>query len=303
MIRAAHPNIQYTTYGSFSKRVRSVAFPEGMSVQLSGAVDNYICVALIKAQKFIDLFRSIQVSFYFSDQIDVHCGVGRLVAPRGKINAVYAFTCDAQCRKVFYDHATPHRIDCWRAANECKWTPKELTSGEAFCYPYGVGPTEEEDMCFLRGERFFAMDRSYRMYLAPRFPCQYILAVHWEGLRRTWSPLDAIPDDDDLIDWAAAEVQAEVALRHEMDAQRYNSLVLESNEKLADLAWWSGEERRVQARHQCVNGLEMGNLADMFLPLLPPHVVIPDLTDVYLTDPDGVFIEDPQTGDPLLVPA
>lgn len=309
MIETAHNSIVYTTYNEFARDVRRIAFPDGMSDRLRQSVENYIWVALIKAQKYIDLLRGIHVNFYFPDQLEAHCGVGRVLAPRGKINAVYAFTCDAQCNKAFYEHATAQRIDCWRQQNRCAWQKdQDLTDGWQLCYqaypyvyPYGE-VVEEEDARFLCNERLFAVDRSYRLYLAPRFPCQYILAVHWEGLRRSWNDSDLIAQDDDLLDWVAFETQAEVALRHDRNPKRHEMLQREADERFADLAWWANEERRVQARHECVHGLDQGTLTDIFLPIVMEHDV-----DAYqfsfLIDPfDRAFIVDPENNGRILIP-
>jgi len=305
MIETAYSSIVYTTYQEFARDVRRIAFPDGMSDRMRISVENYIWVALIKAQKYIDLLRGIHVNFYFPDQLEAHCGVGRVLAPRGKINAVYAFTCDDQCVKAFYDHATAQRIDCWRQQNRCEWqNAQDISTGWELCYPnypYVSEALEEEDRRFLRRERLFAVDRSYRLYLAPRFPCQYILAVHWEGLRRSWNDSDLIAQDDDLLDWVAFETQAEVALRHDRNPKRHEILQREADERFADLAWWANEERRIQARHECVHGLDPGTLTDIFLPVVTEDDVFG--RQGYLVDPnDGAFIAEPENNGRILIP-
>ena len=265
-------SIVYTTFASFAASVRQISFPEGIGEMVKIAHDNYIMNALIKAQRFIDCLRKIQVSFYYKNQANDHCGVSTISGPRGKINAVYSFKPSALCVKHHHRSVTPQFIACWSSETSCRWKDPDTTSyqtGYDVCYPYYQSGEEEDDAEYLCSDHYYSRGQDGSLYLAPRFPCGYIVAVHWEGLRRSWSDSDSIVADQDLIDWVALEAQSEVALRHDRDRMLHGSLKVQAQEKFADLMYWCNEERQIRMRKDCAHGIDVGNLTQMFQPIYP----------------------------------
>jgi hypothetical protein len=276
MIEPETQAYSYTTYSQFCARVRRVAFPEGLGERSKSAFDNFLVAGLIKAQRFIDCLRKIQVSFYGKPEMSDHCAIATLLGPRGKVNLVYAFKPGEQCIKHAYRPATPHHIACWSNENSCRWadppgvgTEDYLSSFEA-CYAYEqLYGAIEDDRCWKVEPKFFSRGQNSEIFLAPRPPCGYIVAVHWEGLRRKWSATDSIPDDQDLIDWVAEYVLSEFELRLNRDANLAGAMKVNSANKFADLMYWCNAEKMAQASLDCAHGIDTGNLNHMFLPIYP----------------------------------
>lgn len=265
-------SVTYTTYALFCRDVIRIAFPQRVGHTQKPMFDNAMAAALIKAQRFIDCLRKNQVNFYYHEQLTVQCGVAQFRGPRGKINAVYSFKPGEQCAKHFYIPSTPQRITCWSQESACNWTTPDTTVSQSavdLCYPYTSTDTEEADDCWKCADKFYARDSDFGFYLAPRPPCGYITAVHWEGLRRSWGPTDTLPDDQDLKDWVAEYVQKEMTLRVERDRAHAGALNENAREKFADLIYWCTQERRLQFELDCANGLDTGNLSQILTPIYP----------------------------------
>ena len=264
--------ISYTSFRDFCTQVKKIAFPNGVAETRKTAFDNYLVTALIKAQKFVDCLRSIQVSFYFKNMVYDQCGMSTFMGPRGKINAIYAFDPAAPCDKYFYQGRTTQFLSCWSQDHACSWTNdpalQPYTLSSELCYPYYAEGTTEDDSTFkCCCDKYFARDPSGQLYLAPRFPCGYAVAVHWEGIRRHWNPLDAIVNDPELIDWVAATCLEEMLLRHEDNMTIAATTAAKANIKFADIMYWCNEERTAQAKIDCVSGIDPNNLGQIFQPV------------------------------------
>lgn len=266
--------VSYTTYRDFCSRVIRIAFPDRIGHSQKAMFDNAHVAALIKAQRFVKCLRESQGGFYYHEQMSVQCGVAQFMGPRGKIKAVYAFKAgEDECAKHFYDPVTPTKITCWSQSCGSKWTtPLDTTQFQSavdLCYPYTSTDTTEEDRCWKCEPKFFARGDAGQIWLAPRPPCGYIVAVHWEGLKRKWNATDLIPDDQDLIDWVAEYVKQEIVLRIDNDAQLANALGRNAADKFADMIVWCNEERMTQMKLDCANGIDTGNLNQLWPSLYP----------------------------------
>lgn len=265
--------IEYTTYSAFKNAVRAVIFPEGSGESMTAAHDLYFKNALTKLQHYNECWRSLQVNFYYKDQAFDHCGMSLIHTPmRAKINAVYAFKPLAGCEKFFYDHKTYQFVSCWAAEDGCRWLNPDTTlysSGSDVCYPYYESGEDEPDDKFKCASRYFATGRAGELYLAPRFPCGYVVAVHWEGIRYNWTANDAIPDDAAIENYVGLSIKADIALRHRKDPAYARELREAADTAFADLMYWCNEYRRVQADRDCSQGLDPGQLSQMFPPVYP----------------------------------
>lgn len=289
MIDPGQAAFTYTTFSAFCSRVRQIALPSGVGETLKPRFDSLVINALIRAQKYIDCLRKIQVNLVEKDQMFENCGVANFVPPRGKINLIYAFKPDESCLKHIYHPATLAQIHCWSQQNSCGWATvppgvgtEEYASGSSICYAFGqLYPGQDEtDSCWKCDPKWMARGRNGEVYLAPRIPCGYMIAVHWEGIKRSWSALDPVPDDEDLIDWVAEYVQSQMTLRGDNDVQLATALRKDSDDKFADLMWWCSEERRLQIDIDCAQGIDTGNLIDMFFGVYPYNPSPP-------AEPDG----------------
>lgn len=272
MISPSTESVVYTTWLAFKAKVRKIGWPEGIGEQVKYAHDSYMVNAIIKAQRFIECLRNTQATFYYKQQSNDNCGISTILGPRGRISAVYAFKPGENCKKFFYNSKTPQFVSCWSANNSCQWENPdtiEYQNGAEVCYPYYESGTEEDDDCWVAADKYYAKDNQGNLYLAPRFPCGYIVAVHWQGIRRHWENNDSIPDDEDLAQWVATETMKDMALFHDRDPQRHRELQAESREKFADLMYWCNEERKIQVDRDCTTGIDTGNLNQMFPPIYP----------------------------------
>lgn len=272
-------SVVYTTYSQFCAKVRRIAVPDGVAERLKPAFDNYLVNAIIKAQRYIDCLRNIHVSFYDHSQQNVHCGVSEIIPPRGKINLVYAFLPGDQCVKHYYTPVSPHRIACWSQESDRICSHDDIppgvgteiwNDGGAICYAYwDLYGVLEDDTCWKCEPKYCARGQNGQLWLAPRPPCGYLVGVHWEGLKRRWTAADAIPDDDDLIGWVAQDVSKELALKHDLDPQMAAAHKVEADTKFADLMYWCDEEKLIQFELDCAQGIDTGNLGQMFMPIYP----------------------------------
>jgi hypothetical protein len=277
MINPETEGYSYTTYSNFCARVRRIAFPESVGERVKPAFDNFLNNAVIKAQRYIDCLRRIQVSFYDKSVMNDHCAIATLLGPRGKVNVVYAFKPGDQCVKHFYKPVTPSHLANWSADNSCKWLDPPGVGTEvwdnsfAACYAYEqqYGTAIEDDSCYKIEPKFCSRGQNSEIFLAPRPPCGYLVAVHWEGIRRNWSATDAIPDDPDLIDWVAEQVLSEHELRLNRDSALAGALKVNSANKFGDMMYWCNEERMIQMEVERTHGIDTGNLNHMFLPIYP----------------------------------
>lgn len=289
MIDPGQTAFTYTTYSAFCAKVRRIAVPAGVGETQKPLFDTLVINALIRAQKYVDCLRKIQVSVFDKDQMFENCGVANFVPPRGKINLIYAFKPDEACLKHIYHPATLAQIHCWSQENNCGWETvppgvgtEEYARASDICYDFSqLYPGQEEaDDCWKCAPKWMARGRNGEVYLAPRLPCGYLIAVHWEGLKRTWAALDPVPDDEDLADWVAQYVQSEMTLRSDRDIQLSRELKANAAEKFGDIMYWCNEERRLQIDIDCAQGIDTGNLIDMFFGVYPYNASPP-------AEPDG----------------
>ncbi len=87
--------------------------------------------------------------------------------------------------------------------------------GNTGCRPPYLAQEPEDDCAFKLSDKFFAIGPNQKLWLFPRFPCGYIIGVHWKGIRRTYLDNDYVPDDEDLKDAVACYVESEIARRVE----------------------------------------------------------------------------------------
>jgi len=277
MIEPHTSALTYTTFAQFCTSVRQMAFPGSLAERQKPLFDLNLHAALVKAQKYIDCLRRIHVSFYTKGHFFEQCGVATMNGPRGKLNAIYAFKpCDEDCAKYFYRPVTPHFIACWQKENACSWedVPRG-TDGDVYalatdnCITSEALHGTEDDTCWKVEDKAYSKGNDGQIFLAPRPPCGYVVAVHWEGIRRTWAGTDALIDDPDLLDWVAESIQGENAVVLGRDPALGGDLIRSAAEKFADLMYWCNEERRIQIELDCGSGLDTGTLSQMFAPIYP----------------------------------
>lgn len=276
----------FITYSAFRTAVRAIAFPEGAAENLDTTIDSYIQDALINLQTFVPCLRDNHVDFYDKSEFQEWCGTDFTYISRGVIHAVYAFKPGWDCRKFHYDHKSISFIGEWMDAQRCvkcsdQTTPtditasplcNELVTGDVACDDY-YDNADESDCVFKSTRRYYGLGPTEKLYLAPRFPCLYKIAVHWEGIKRSWDDTDPVPDDTELKTAVAKYTLAQSAIYLDRDTNIYDRIMHpragEFNLARADMIHRCTRERRIQERHQAIDGMDV--LQPFFFDLLPEY--------------------------------
>lgn len=265
-------------YSEFVTRVRKNVWPDvdndGVEshlepTQLRFPHSTYIQNALITAQTYVECLRQNNVQTYTLDDATVNCGVAVFTnLDHARVGAVYAYKPNRGCKRLHFTQQSVNKIMCYVdgfASCKCKDEGdicNAVRSGNAVCDNLELCAEwdgEEDDSAFKCDDRIFAVGASGRLYVAPRIPCGYRLAVHWEGIKYRYADADLISDDPDLLDLISTYVQAERARTFDRDLQLYHELLGKGparngkdgsafHTKQAAMAHRCKEERRIRTR-------------------------------------------------------
>jgi hypothetical protein len=266
--------LSFIPFSEFATNVRSIVFPEGEAENLVAAHNSYIKDALINLQTFVPCLRDNNVDFYHKEDMQEWCNVDIFTAQRGVIHAVYAFEPGTDCKKFFYDPKSTAFIDQWIDRQKCTScgdsTDPDISRSpychdnvlaSDICEDADYSQADESDCPWKNSNRYYAVGPNHKLYLAPRIPCDYVVAVHWEGQKRKWDDSDPVPDDDDLVVAVSKFVLAQRAIFLDHDTQLYDRIMHPLNGEFslarADLIHRCNRERRIQARHQALSGFDV----------------------------------------------
>lgn len=255
------------SFADFFTAVKQVAVPEGVGVNVENAVRDYVVNGLMRTQTFIPCLKNQNVDFFLKASAKEFCGVDIINGPRGIIQGVYAFKPGADCKKYFYDQVHPDQINCWIEKSRCHCPPTTppsyaiydspycnylLDADTACAAPYITIPEDDTAFKSACAERLFAKGPDNKLYLAPRFPCGYVVAVHWEGIKYRYNDYDAVPDDEDLISAVALFTEAHLAQK-DRDIVSHRSLMDSYSEMMRDMAHRCRQERMINANRDCAS--------------------------------------------------
>jgi hypothetical protein len=263
--------VSYIPYSEFKERVKGIVFPDGEAENLQDTHDAYIKDALINLQTFVPCLKENHVDFYDKEDFQEWCNADFTYIERGVVHAVYAFKISKRCRKLYYDQKSMQFIDNWMQRQSCVTcsdaddetdvtrSPACNTMSDADTYC--EDNADESDCLFKGSRRFYGIGPNHKLFLAPRFPCGYRIAVHWEGLKRSWEEADPVPDEMDLIIAVAKYVQAQRALFLDRDMPLYDRIMHPRNGEFtiarADMIHRCNKERRIQNRVAAVDGFDV----------------------------------------------
>lgn len=274
----------FIPYSEFRTAVRAIAFPEGSAENLDTTHDNYIQDALINLQTFVPCLRDNHVDFYDKQNFQEWCGTDFNYIQRGVVHAVYAFKPARECRKYHFNQKSTSFIGEWMDQQRCVQCSdqdpalditrsplcNEMVNADVACDDY-YDNADESDCLFKSSQRYYGIGPNNKLYLAPRIPCEYKVAVHWEGIKRSWADNDPVPDDTELKSAVAKYVLSQVALFLDKDPQLYDRIMHpklgEFNLARADMIHRCSRERRIQDRHQSLNSFDV--LQPFFFDPLP----------------------------------
>lgn len=285
--------MSFIPYNEFKDLVKAIVFPEGEAENLFTTHDSYIQDALIDLQTFVPCLRDNNVDFYDKTDFQEWCNTDFTYIPRGVVHAVYAFLPGKQCKKLFYDPKSVAWVDSWMQKQRCVTCPDQddpdspargplcetMSIADSYCDSVDDA---ENDTIFKGSRRYYSIASGDKLILAPRFPCGYKIAVHWEGLKRKYDGTEPVPEDTELVIAVAKYVQAQIALFLDRDTQIYDRIMHpklgEYTLARANMIHRCTKERRIQERHQALDGFDV--LQPFFYDPLPE----PEDVFAYISD-------------------
>ena len=273
------------TFQQFKRDIFTLVFPDGMAEQRVPLFRNFVVNALVQLQTFVESYQLVNANFYDKDQSWDDCGLSIIQGCRGRVGAVYAFKPSCRCQRYFYDPASLEKISCLyehckcHASTSCCGqatfaTPSLYTPNPYYCGTYLDGNTgcrppylaaePEDDCAFKLSEKMFAVGPNQKIWTFPRFPCGYILGVHWRGIRRNYLDTDYVPDDEDLKDAVACYVESEVARRVDKDQATADKLYADYRMKAGDIIFREEQDLKPRATRICIEGLDQSELVQIY---------------------------------------
>lgn len=225
-------SIEYQTFTEFRSIVQRLVAPEDLGEELEPYFRDQVGNAMADIQTIIPWFREFNVDVQTKDCVHEFCAASIFQGPVGKITQVFAFKPGLDCRKFYYKRVSTSEMDCWverQRCVQCTFEPPPTSiydspycnyviCGETACdVPY-LNATEDD--CKFKSldddSRIFAVGPDYKIYAAPRFPCDYSIMVQWQGIRRKWDDNNLVPVDQQLREAVVNYVEAKIA-RKERD--------------------------------------------------------------------------------------
>lgn len=277
-------------FSEFYSNVQGIAAPEGLGENLVPYFRNAVVNGLISVQTFIPCYRDLHVDFFTQEQTTDFCGCAVVNGPRGIINSVFAYEPGVDCRKLLYTRRTTEFIECWINETRCaQCPPSDPVRLNLYESPYCHVPTNaayacdsvyvttpEDDNCFRRRDRWFAVGPDYRLYLAPRFLCQHRLCIVWEGIKRCWTDTDGVMEDEDLTAAVARYAEAELSKKdgefarmHEIMGSATIAPLGSYRALLRDMRHRCQQERRTPEARDCspmIDSLVAATSTPLYLP-------------------------------------
>lgn len=276
-------NKSYILFSSFKRDIFDLVFPEGMAEQRVPLFRNFVVNGLIQMTTYCESYQLTNVGFYDKDQSFDDCGLSVIQACRGQIGAVYAFKPSCRCQRFYYEPASLEKMSCLYENCRCAQTgciPRSLfslsdyTRDPAYCGAYVEGnegcrppyltAEPEEDCEFKLSEKYYAIGPGNKLWLWPRFPCGYLVGVHWKGIRRSWLDTDYVLDDEDLKDAIAAYVESEVARRVDKDQATADKVYADYRLKAGDIIFREERDLKPRATRICIEGLDLSELVQIY---------------------------------------
>jgi hypothetical protein len=271
------------TFSAFKRDIFNLVFPEGMAEQRVPLFRNLVVNSLIQLQTYVESYQLLNVNFYDKDQSADDCGLSVIQGCRGRIGAIYAFEPSCRCRRYFYESASLEKLSCLYEQCRCAQTgcvPSSVfslsayTRDPAYC-GYNIGgnegcappylPALPEDACeFISSEKYFAVGPANKIWLFPRFPCNWVVGVHSRGIRRSYLDNDYVLDDDDLKDAVACYVESEVARRVDKDQASADKLYADYRMKAGDIIFREEQDLKPRATRICIEGLDLSELVQIY---------------------------------------
>lgn len=190
-------------FGDLKERIKTDAWPNGVPENLTDAVDTYVLSGLIEAQRNIRCLQYRHDDVYAACQTYWHCGASAITAPKGRILRAYTIDNEEWCRPVPLRPVSMQEFRRWQAKWKSNWRSSYYeppASGAQLPMGFDVPTTSSDAICGRATTGIYALDPSAnRLWVGPWIQTTESLVVEWQGIKRTWSSGDIVPDDEDFI--------------------------------------------------------------------------------------------------------
>ena len=212
------------TFSAFFTKVVGLAFPDEPADELLPAYRAEVENALITMQTQVKCLQDNHVDYWVRGQVTDYCGLSQVTLENHPmVQSVYAFLPGKSCQRFDFDARTPQFVFCLQKEPRCSdvalpYDPyaEAVYGGNDYCEP-NAGGEPNRNYAWEAARKYYAIGPSSRLFLAPAIPCDYVLAVHWNGVKRKWLDADLITDDADVVDTARVALLAFHALNFDRD--------------------------------------------------------------------------------------
>lgn len=221
--------IEYQAFSDLQETLKTLVAPEGVGEALQDVFRNELANAMADIQTLIPWTRGFNVNAYTKNDVEEFCAASVFEGPTGKITELFAYLPGRDCKKLHYKRVSSAKIDCWIEAQRCVQctisppppniydTPycNYVIGGETACAPPYLSGTEDD--CRFKNladnDRIFAVGPDYKVYAAPRFPCNYYLLMQWQGIKRKWLDADPVPVDQQIQECIINRMEKKIAMK------------------------------------------------------------------------------------------
>lgn len=190
-------------FGDLKERIFADAWPNGVPENLVDAIGNYVVSALIEAQRMIPCFCYRHDDVYEACNTYWNCGATVITAPAGRILRVYTVDNSEWCRPVVYRQVSMAEFRRWQAKWKSRWDKSMYlppASGAKLPMGFDVPTTTSDAVCGRAWSGICALEpSSKRLWVGPWIQTTESLVVEWQGIKRTWSDGDIVPEGEDFI--------------------------------------------------------------------------------------------------------
>lgn len=279
--------IEYETFSDFLTRITDLVAPEELAENIENYFREQVANALADIQTLIPWTREFNTNIYTKNEVEEFCNASVFQGPAGKVVQLFAYRPGKDCKKIHYKRVPTSKIDCWietqRCTSSCTADPPPtniydspycnyVIHGEEACSPPYLTAAEDDCRFLSLGadDRIYAVGPDYKIYAAPRFPCQYLLLLQWQGTRRKWEDNDLVMVDQQIREAVINRVEKKIAIK-EHNWQAAKTYDEEYTVNLRTIQYRYHDEQDPELARDCSAALEqtLPAFASLYVPEVP----------------------------------
>jgi len=282
--------IEYQAFSDLETTLKTLVAPESLGEELQDVFRTELANALADIQTLIPWTRGFNVNIYTKNDVQEFCSTSVFQGPPGKITQLFAYkpndNAGRDCKKLYYKRVSSAKIDCWVESQRCVQCTFEpppaniydtpycnyVIGGETACAPPYLNGTED-DCRFLSladNDRIFSVGPDYKIYAAPRFPCEYYMLMQWQGIKRKWNDEDLVPVDQQFQECVINRMEKKIAMKERAwDAAR--AYDVEYTTCLRTLRYRYHDEQDEELQRDCSAAIErlLPAFSSLYVPSVP----------------------------------